>query len=149
MPNRDVHCAAGLVAGGGAGLASAPSVPADHQALHTIFAAIGGVIGGIAPDFLEPATCPTHRKAFHSLAAGGGLIVAWASELRANCYARAADCDHRASVAVEGSDDRRANQLKAFFWRALAALIIGFLAGYASHLALDAGTRRGLPLLGI
>jgi membrane-bound metal-dependent hydrolase YbcI (DUF457 family) len=32
-------------------------------------------------------------------------------------------------------------------WRFAAGLIVGFFAGYASHLALDSTTSAGLPLL--
>ncbi len=33
------------------------------------------------------------------------------------------------------------------FWRALAAFANGLAAGYLSHLVLDAGTPRSIPLL--
>jgi uncharacterized membrane protein len=36
--------------------------------------------------------------------------------------------------------------LMAFIWRMLSGFAVGAATGYLSHLALDVGTPRGLPL---
>ena len=147
MPRRPTHVAAGLTAGLGAGIVSARDLPHDEQPLHVVFAALGGVIGGLAPDWLEPGTNPSHRNLFHSLFAAGGITSAILADLRSSCSQAAAACQCRAELFPIGSTQRSNELLKALIWRAIAGLVIGFLAGYASHLALDAGTAKSLPLL--
>ena len=147
MPNRSTHVTVGVVAGMGAGLVTGRSLPSDHQAIHVVFAGIGGGLGGAAPDILEPATSPNHRDLFHSLLAGGGLGAAWIADWMSDCHRHAAECEGRVLACAVGSPDKSREEMKALFWRALAGLIVGFIAGYASHLVLDAATKRSLPLL--
>lgn len=103
-----------------------------------VVAAIGGSLGGLAgsrlPDILEPATHPRHRNGFHSVAlvsASGWAAFAGMSEWQGT-WAGA-----RASATPE-------KRLLLAFARGLFS---GALGGYGSHLALDAGTPLGLPLL--
>jgi membrane-bound metal-dependent hydrolase YbcI (DUF457 family) len=147
MPNRDTHLAVGIVAGLGAGAIASRRLPSNHQAIECIASAVGGAIGGLAPDVLEPAVSPNHRDLFHSLAVGGALSAAKIADMQATCRRYAADCDGRAAAAPVGSDIRSNEQLKALLWRIAAGLLIGFVAGYVSHLALDASTKRSVPLV--
>jgi membrane-bound metal-dependent hydrolase YbcI (DUF457 family) len=147
MPRKPAHVAAGLAAGIGAGFATARHLPDEDQFLHVAFAGIGGAVGGLAPDWLEPGSNPNHRNVFHSLLAAGGITAAALADWQSSCHRASAECLSRAQLAPLGSSERSNEQMKAFLWRVLAGLIIGFLAGYASHLALDAGTAKSLPLL--
>jgi hypothetical protein len=146
MPRRPTHITAGCISGLAAGILTSKKLPTDHQLLHVVCATIGGTIGGLAPDSLEPALSPHHRSLFHSLAvgsaAGSGLIANW----QARCHEAAAACVSRAEQAPLGSAQRSEEEAKALLWRAVAGLLVGFLAGYLSHLALDAGTSSSLPL---
>ncbi|HET8924795.1 MAG TPA: metal-dependent hydrolase [Candidatus Acidoferrum sp.] len=76
------------------------------------------VLGGVAPDGLEPALNPWHRSLGHSVSAGavsaGAVARSWT-----------------ASGSGPGSN----------------FLLLFFALGYFTHLVLDAGTPRGLPLL--
>jgi len=84
-------------------------------------AAIGcGAVIGICPDLLEPALHPNHRAAFHSLTLLAGIAYANKKVLESPSASKEA----KISTAV-------------------ASL------AYASHLLLDAGTTKGLPLLGL
>lgn len=74
------------------------------------------------PDWLEPAMHPNHRQFFHSVAFAGVLGVGLA-KLHA-----------WEPESPEGE-----------FWRKLGMLAI---SAYLIHLALDATTRKSLPLLG-
>lgn len=83
-----------------------------------------GALGAVCtnlPDILEPATSPNHRKVFHSVtcavAVAVGMKKAW---------------------DWEPEDDL--GRLLRF-----VALVAG--AGYLAHLALDATTKRSLPLI--
>ena len=75
-----------------------------------------GAVGGLLPDFLEPAIRPNHRRFFHSYVAGAFLVHA----------------NRELSKKVEiRSDTRRAVHLASL--------------GFLSHLVADAQTQKGLP----
>ena len=115
--------------------------------MHIAFALLGGFVGGQLPDVIEPAASPNHRGAFHSVGALGLTGSAWFADWQANCHARAKGCEERAAAPYLTDAERSGERLKAFWWRALAGFIVGIIAGYASHLALDFTSPRGLPLL--
>ena len=73
------------------------------------------------PDILEPATSPNHRKVFHSVACAVVLIAGF-------------------KKAWDWEPDDSAGRVLRFV--ALAGI-----AGYLTHLALDATTKRSLPLI--
>jgi hypothetical protein len=77
----------------------------------------GGAVLGALPDILEPATNPNHRALFHSLSCAGAVIY---------------------GAFGKHSDEWRPDD--RFGARAIAL-------SYLSHLYLDAGTRKGLPLI--
>jgi len=76
---------------------------------------------GSIPDWIEPATCPNHRKFFHSffvlglVAYGGYKLYQW-----------------------EPEEDWQ----KVLKWVGLVAAV-----GYGTHLLMDARTPKGLPLI--
>lgn len=83
-----------------------------------------GALGALCtnlPDILEPATSPNHRKTFHSVtcavAIGIGMKKAW-----------------------DWKPEDDLGRLVRF-----VMLVAG--AGYLTHLALDATTKRSLPLI--
>ena len=122
MPNQDDHFRASATV---CGLARAvrelqlnpQAGPGEVLVKAAISALIGG-IGGTLPDLIEPATTPHHRGAFHSVAVGG-LLASSHGRIRAN------------------------PNLAPWEKQLLADLMMGF----GVHLALDAQTPRGLPLL--
>lgn len=80
----------------------------------------GGGVGafcGVLPDLLEPATCPNHRKLFHS--------VTTASLISYGLY--------KANTSSLSSNDKEIINIAG--------------AGYLSHLLLDSETEFGLPLV--
>ena len=79
---------------------------------------VGGLVGSMLPDALEPAFDPNHRGLAHSCVAGGTMVWGLVSLIR--------------------SDDVSARE--KVFLRSL-------LLGAASHLALDACTSKSLPLV--
>jgi inner membrane protein len=147
MPNRKTHAIAGVGAGLVATAVSARHLPAEHRAIEVLAGTFGGYVGGIAPDVLEPALDPNHRDLFHSVMVGGAVGAAVIADWHASCRQWAAECDARAAAAPIGSDLRRSEELTALLWRLAAGFLVGFVAGYVSHLALDAGTARSVPLI--
>jgi membrane-bound metal-dependent hydrolase YbcI (DUF457 family) len=148
MPGYKVHSICGGASGLAAGLMSLELVPQEHRTMHLAACTLGGVLGGRLPDLLEPATSPNHRGVCHSGIAVTGLIAAVQANWQAVCRERAVACDNVALSLPADSSERANEEMKALLWRAFASLLTGLVAGYASHLLLDAGTERSLPLLG-
>ena len=147
MPRRKTHAIAGGGSGLVAGIATMPDASDEARAIHLAGAVIGGVIGGVAPDLLEPALSPRHRGLLHSVAVGGAVGAAALARWHADCLEEALACERRCGALLVESADYQRERLHALLWRLAAGLIVGFFAGYASHLALDAGTAAGLPLI--
>lgn len=85
-------------------------------------AALVGCFGACLPDLLEPPDNPSHRKVLHSMAIGGAGIPFTISKTYKGDWSFA---------STNGDRD----------------FIIILSLGYLSHLVLDAGTPRGLPIL--
>jgi hypothetical protein len=149
MPNYATHLNAGTVAGGAAALVLANTQPAPSLIAEVAGGLVGGALGGIMPDIIEPATSPNHRKLAHSAVAAGSLTLAKITQWQASCRQRAAVHTSLAQRLVPNSPERSNAEFQAMLWSFLAGLTVGFVAGYASHLALDATTKRSLPLIGL
>lgn len=134
MANRRAH----QVVGTGVGIAwatyCARGQEDDNQALEVFGGAVAGFIGGRMPDILDRPTHPGHRDVAHAVAPVGTIaswyfvnLDGWQESLRA------AACEYGGIMEV--------------LFRVAAGAVAGFGVGYLSHLALDATTPRGLPLL--
>lgn len=151
MPNKGTHAAVGVMAGvSAAAYVSRRETDGLARALQLVGGAVGGYHGGVLPDVLEPAITPMHRSISHSLALGGGGAYAMVKKGEAPVlWAReqVRTLEEQLAVAVDGWER---------FWLMLGILAghaaigygVGLAAGYASHLVLDAGTPRSLPLIG-
>jgi hypothetical protein len=80
-----------------------------------------------------------------TLGADGYSLIAAVPNMQANMRGRS---DARAARArVTTGLESLWNALLSVLWRFLAGAVPGLLAGYASHLVLDAVTPAGLPLI--
>lgn len=151
MSKRAVHVAFGVVTGGGAAALVAKKNNEEPLAflLQTIGGIAGGYGGGTAPDVFEPATWPGHRGFAHSVVTLAGGTTAVVKKGRAAYETvRGQIREYEEALRVETDPWRR-------FWFWVAVVVghftlgygIGALAGYGSHLALDACTPGSLPLL--
>ena len=86
--------------------------------LDAVASGLVAVAGGLAPDLIEPANNPNHRRLFHSLAAGTALI--------------------------QGNNQVQANDRVPDSAKLILILLV---VGYVSHLLVDALTSKGLPVL--
>jgi len=122
MPRYDEHFETAAIvsalARAGLELHRNPRIPPVELVLKSAFSAIVGGVGGVLPDLIEPGNNPNHRGAGHSV--GMGALLAYL---------------HREIWANPTIDPG--------FKQFIADLVFG----YVSHLALDAGTPRGLPLI--
>lgn len=148
MPDYATHARAGAVSGALVALYRARSAPSDQMLAETLGGLVGGFVGGVLPDVLEPARDPNHRKLAHSVIAGGALTLTRVAEWQAACRSTADAATARVAAYPVGSSERSRAEWDALFWRLVAGALVGLVTGYASHLVLDAGTPRGLPLLG-
>ena len=147
MPNRATHARVGAATGAAVAAFRAREAPTPQMLTEVIGGLVGGWLGRVLPDVLEPATSPHHRQLAHSAVAGGALTLARVAEWQASCRA-SATAAQRALLHPPGSEDRSRTEWDVLFWRLLAGALVGLVAGYASHLVLDAGTPKGLPLWG-
>jgi inner membrane protein len=118
--NGTAHRLGATIALAAAGVATAETP--DAKLPRAAIAGIGGYCCGTLPDLLEPATNPHHRQFFHSLA--------FAVLLGYGTY-----------KLYQWQPESSAGEL---------VRVLGLLAGgaYLTHLALDATTKRSLPLVG-
>ena len=151
MPNRSTHLPVGGFSGMSIAAFLARNEPVECVLLEGIGGALGGSVGGLLPDGLEPATSPRHRKFCHSYAAAGGvaLTASVVAEWQAQCRRWAAEQRAKALTFAPGSQERSAAELAAMGWSILSGFIAGVVVGYGSHLILDALTDQGLPILGL
>ena len=110
---------------------------------------LGGIFGGMLPDLIEPPSHPGHRSIAHALLPIGGagiFVVPNLQSCQHLCRREAAQCRlfHRMS---RNETERLRWEVEELIWRYAAGVIPGIVAGYLSHLLLDAATPRGLPLL--
>lgn len=147
MPRRGMHVQVGIVTGGVAAGWSARHAAGGEQLSEIVGGLVGGWLGGLMPDWLEPATSPNHRGLAHSLSGLGLLTAANWGEMQAACRMNAARCDTEALRHSADSQMCRKFRNEALLWRLVAGVLIGFAAGYASHLLLDAGTPKGIPVV--
>ncbi len=149
MPNARVHKVSGGVAGAGYALIRAKGQSGGHVIIETFGGAVGGTLGGLAPDRLDPPLWPGHRSVGHGLVpvavAGDAVrrrVDGWQQSLRA-------EAERHAQTAAAATEplDRLLHGFLELLFRFLAGLAAGFAAGYISHVALDAFSPAGLPLL--
>lgn len=147
MPNRKTHVVVGAIAGAGyaAKVSATPDLPL------AVGAAGAGAFGGAFPDLVDPPNSPLHRNHGHSVLTGALLALA-AAKLEQSGWD--AYCQEQSSwhysqqLGVQDDQERIGHALAAILWRTLRGVPRGFVAGYLSHLGMDALTPSGLPLVG-
>jgi membrane-bound metal-dependent hydrolase YbcI (DUF457 family) len=149
MANRRTHAVIGTVAGGGAAILGAKNESPLAAVVEFAGGLWGGNLGGRAPDILEPAICPRHRSLAHSWAAVFATVGVALGEAQAKCRTWAAECAAKSQDPTRSPLEQLFFALAELFWRFVAGALVGFRAGYVSHLALDCQTPASLPLLGI
>ena len=108
-----------------------------------------GELGGIFPDTIEPANSSHHRRIAHSAVVNGWLLkIALENGPAVQQKLRLAAADHFAAAAVCREPITRLLRFTlGLLLHFLAGGVAGFPAGTMSHIALDFGSPRGIPLL--
>lgn len=140
MPNRDVHVPVSVSAGGLVAGVCAIDQPIEVLLSRTAGGAIGGWLGGLMPDIIDPSkNGPNHRSLGHGIIPVS-LICSIGFEKFLSLRDHLKDKSDRARF-----DDDLSTSL---LLEALIGAMDGFIAGYLAHLALDARTPKGLPIIG-
>ena len=159
MPGRKTHQLVGATAGVAFAAVETKHQPSQHMCIEMIGGGFGGYAAGMLPDWLEPAICSWHRGICHSATAGAAVLYAratlaqWAQICRQNAdrcrmVPQVEDVHTGGWLPLPQTPLQQfCGQLGELFWRFLAGFLNGLAAGYISHLALDAATPRGIPLL--
>lgn len=141
MPNRYVHVMTSGTAGALYALSRSAGEPEPARLCEVFGGIVGGFVGGRTPDVLDPPRSARHRGRAHSLAAGASMIKLGRRELdkwQQTCRRWADGFASKAAACAPESPMCIVFALASMACRILAGLIAGFLAGYITHLTLDA-----------
>jgi membrane-bound metal-dependent hydrolase YbcI (DUF457 family) len=132
-------------------LVTAYSTPGNQQLSEAALRVLGGVLGGIvgakAPDTLEPALSSRHRSMFHSWSIAATALVSH-SQIGSTLQNREETITRLKVMRASAKDhDRQRLSAEIAMQQFIAGFLPAFIAAYCSHLVLDAGTPRGLPLI--
>jgi len=149
MPNGPVHALTSTPAGAAYSFYKSINESGLARFFESTGGAIGGYIGGVLPDWIDPPLHPGHRSLAHGLAPVVTGVGSWYRSLddwqkhqrqiadqHAYCRAMSMDFDSTAWHAVA-----------EWVLRVLSGFLAGIGAGYITHVALDFGTPRCLPLV--
>src|SRR5882724_1780597 len=148
MPNRDVHLRVGAVSGAAYATYHAWGQPSPCVLAEAAGGFVGGIGGGLLPDWIDTPCSPRHRAEAHSMSITGTVgyfmneqLPNWQASLRneAQRYAQLRDGAPALLLQIGYGTIE-------FILRFLTGLLAGLLAGYASHLALDSLTPSSLPV---
>jgi membrane-bound metal-dependent hydrolase YbcI (DUF457 family) len=149
MANRKQHAVLGAAAGV-SGYALYSWINQEEMSLPELIGfALSGTVGAFLPDIVEPAITPNHRSFFHSVSFVGVTgpptwSVVW--RVRDEQIRLAEECESRANATPDNCE-KSSLQWQAVWHRFLAGLLPGLVLGYASHLAADSLTPKGLPFV--
>lgn len=147
--NRPAHDLVGAAAGAAASYYFARNQSDGDRFLEIIGGSIGGIVGSRLPDVIDPPTSPNHRSLGHGVVPVGCTAYAvWELLERSQAALRAKADDLRNDRdGLDGELRKLGSQLLEWLCRILAGMVMGVVGGYASHLALDVTTAKGLPLV--
>lgn len=117
---------------------------------HTVGGALGGVVGAILPDRVDPPTSPRHRSVGHSVAiavTSSTSLTVHAPSIVEERLEPMLERQRQAVRDARGFVDTAVAALKMILGELFAGFISSLPAGYLSHLLCDAGTTMGLPVL--
>ena len=145
------HRVVGVLAGGGIALGTRSAENGLELLIEMLAGMSGGALGAKFPDWAEPAVSSWHRGPVHSVTAASTTAVAATNgiaQLNQTVQQRITGL-RLAKQQARTLEEQQQYTLEILFWLALVAFCKGAAVGYLSHVAMDATTPRGIPLLGI
>lgn len=148
MPNRDTHIVFGALGALFYELCNDNGLQGSDKHAHNLGLLLGGAFGGMLPDIFDPATSPNHRQFAHGVLPAAA-IRALAKQAYHEAYAELLAWAQSAPLPSSGvAGTIGTSGLHRDLRFIIAGFFLGVPRGYISHLALDAFTPRGLPMLG-
>lgn len=149
MSDGRTHRAIGTLAGGGFALAKAQQQRPEHLLLEVLGGLVVGNLGARLPDVFDPPTHPGHRSLAHGIAPVAAVGRAAVRGLDGAQVRLRAEADRRAALPASATTPLQSlwQAVLEILCRLGAGALAGLLGGYGSHVALDAFTPAGLPLL--
>jgi hypothetical protein len=149
MPNRPIHIATSAPVGAAYAFHKANNQDGLAKITESIGGAVGGFWGGVLPDVIDPPYHPGHRSIGHGFLPVIAGATVWNQQLdgwQTQCRQLA---DEHAFRRSRSTDPLIAawHALAEWALRLLSGFVAGFGAGYLTHVALDFGTPRCLPLI--
>lgn len=149
MPGFNEHKTIGGFVGGGAALLCAHNQPPALIVAEVLGGWFAGQHAGTWADLAEPATSSHHRDFCHALmptAYAATLVFQRVDSLQTVLRGHAQECFQLAAATNDGIQ-QFVNVTAGLLLHVLAGAVPAVPSGYLSHVALDAGTPRGVPLL--
>jgi hypothetical protein len=149
MPNRNVHLPVGAVSGAAYATYHAWGQPSPCVLAEAAGGLVGGIGGGLLPDWIDTPCSPRHRAEAHSMSITG-TVGYFMNDQLPNWQASLRNEAQRYALLREASPSllpQIGYGALEFILRFLAGVLSGLLAGYASHLVLDSLTPSSLPIL--
>jgi membrane-bound metal-dependent hydrolase YbcI (DUF457 family) len=141
MANGNEHrVVSGAAATVAASLYAYKKVKTEYAFLYPIGGVLGGIVGGKLPDIIDRPDTPNHRSFAHSVALVGFSVwtekeTVFFQNILTELQVIAEELNNKGEIFL------------AVCCHFIAAFIIGLVAGYGAHLALDTCGARKLPLL--
>lgn len=141
--------AVGTLAGGGFVLARTQQQRPENLPLEALGGLVAGNLGARLPDVFDPPTHPGLRSLAHGIAPVAAVGRAAGRGLDNAQVRLRAEADRRAALRASATTplQRLWHAVFEILCRLGAGALAGLLGGYRSHVALDAFTPAGLPLL--
>ena len=148
MANGEVHKFVGTLAGTGFAYYAARNQPDISRVIEALGGAVGGFVGGKLPDVFDPPLHPRHRSVAHAIVPLGVAAHQCARYLQTWQETLRRFAQNEAALKTQSQDplERIWHSMLEFAYRLISGAIAGLIAGYASHVALDAVTPSGLPV---
>ncbi len=149
MPNSPIHIVTSTPAGAGYAFYKAKNQNDLTKFWETLGGAAGGYVGAILPDRVDPPIHPGHRSWGHGLGPVTAATVVWSQGLDEWQNSLREYADHHGQLRAQATDLLSTAWHGFVEWvlRLLSGFIAGIGAGYLTHVALDFGTPRCLPLI--
>ena len=130
-------------------------VTTEQLPFHKLLEVLGGALAAFGasrlPDLFDPPISPNHRDIAHAIVPVGIAVAACRdyvpkSQIQLRSYADSLAAQRAMSHSMSDFEYVTTIVIEVLC-RLLTGALIGAPAGYLSHLALDAFTARGLPLV--